>query len=455
MMINAILKSLTQGGTVKSRQPLVQTIFLFAIVLANYTARAETLSAMPGEYLVKMKTPLENRTVDELSRELKGSIKSLLLEQQIVLLQKPETESAKTIIAELLQNPSVELVEPNYIFTIDQLPNDPLFGNLWGLKNTGQSDGASVGTPGTDIGVEKAWDITTGSHKVLVAVIDTGVNYKHPDLQGNIWSNAAEAKGRAGIDDDGNGYVDDIHGIDVSNAVNPSSDPMDDHGHGTHCAGIIGARGNDSKGIVGVNWKVQIMPLKFLSANGSGTMEGAIRAIDYATRMGAKIMSNSWGAAISGAVLLEQAVQRAEKAGALFVAAAGNNGLNIDDMDYYPATIKARSLIAVAAVDNKGQLASFSNYGKEKVHVAGPGVGIYSSILDGYASWSGTSMATPHVAGVAALLLAKEPQLTNVRLKDRLLKTARPLPSLRNKVVTGLVNAQFALQNQKAPRSEE
>lgn len=230
---------------------------------------------------------------------------------------------------------------------------------------------------------------------------------------------------------------------------------MDDHGHGSHVSGTIGAKGDDGQGIVGVNWNVTIMGVKFLTGAGSGTLEDAVLAIDYATKNHADIMSNSWG---GGGFMqsLNDAIVRARDAGILFVAAAGNESNDNDANPTYPAGYQIDNVIAVAAIDNKGQLAYFSNYGKTTVHVGAPGVDILSSTPGGYKAWSGTSMATPHVSGLAALLKANEPNLTYADIKARILATARPLSGLRGRVITsGMINAYLALTNQAAPPDQE
>ena len=227
---------------------------------------------------------------------------------------------------------------------------------------------------------------------------------------------------------------------------------MDDHGHGSHCSGTIGARGDDGKGLVGVAWNTRIMGIKFLSADGSGSLDGALKAIDYATSMGAKVLSNSWGGG-GYSETLKQAIERSNAAGTLFVAAAGNESNNNDSNPTYPATYDVANVLSVAAIDNRGQIASFSNYGKSKVHVGAPGVNIMSSITGaGYDSWSGTSMATPHVSGMAVLLASAEPNITGIQMKERIIATAQPIAGLRGKVRSGgLANAYAMLTNQVAP----
>ncbi len=402
--------------------------------------------AVPGEYVVRLKPQVSTMSQKSLSQALGAYIKSTIPSQNIVVVKRPAFETTLSAVKTLAQNPLVDIAEPNYIYHASKLPDDPMLGQLWGLKNVGQADPkGQVGVAGVDIGMEQAWDIETGSDKTVVAIIDTGIDYTHPDLVDNLWTNEAEANGQAGVDDDNNGVIDDIHGY---NAITGTGNATDDQGHGSHCAGTIGARGNNGVGVVGVNWNVKFMAVKFLSASGSGSLEDAVKAIDYATRMGAKIMSNSWGGGGFSQALLD-VIKKTNDSGALFIAAAGNDNNNNDTKPSYPATYDVPNMISVAAIDNKGNRASFSSYGKKTVHLGAPGVNIMSSTGGKYASFSGTSMATPHVAGVAALVLSHEPNLTNIELKNRLLQTARPIAGLKGKTQTGgLVNAFNALTNQ-------
>ncbi len=424
------------------------------VAVFSPAAIAATASAdvVPGEYLVKIKdsaTVLDNHS---LGVSLSAQVLREIPERRIFVVKRSLVETTTSAVKNLSSNPLVEVAEPNFVYHVDKSPNDVDFGKLWGLRNVGQADSRVSGTPGIDIDAEKAWDLTTGSDQVVVAVIDTGVDYKHQDLKENIWINEAEKNGQPGVDDDGNGYVDDIYGYNFSDTDNLSPDPLDDNGHGSHCAGTIGARGNDASGVVGVNWKVKIMPVKFLGAAGGGTLESAILAIDYATKMKANILSNSWGGG-GESQLLKEAIQRSADAGALFVAASGNDGVNTDLNPHYPSTYPVDNILSVAAIDNQGELASFSNYGRRTVQIAAPGLNIFSTFMDGGYEWlSGTSMATPHVSGVAALLLAQEPTLSAADLKKRIMTTGKFLPSLRNKVTSGgLVNAFNALTNVQMP----
>lgn len=366
--------------------------------------------------------------------------------------------SEKAAISELENTGLFSIIEPNYRVSIDaQIPRDPKWLELWALENYGQDSPAGIaGSKDADIRAKAAWDVTKGSRKVVVAVIDTGIDYTHPDLRRNMWVNQAEKNGTPGVDDDGNGYADDIYGWNfISSAQTApyhgqlgSPDPMDDHGHGTHCAGTIGADGNNNIGITGVNWEVSLMALKFLSAGGSGNSMDQYRAIRYAIKNKVDIISASYGGG-APSKLLEQAITDAGKAGILFVAAAGNDSANNDFQKQYPANYDVDTILAVAATDNRDQIASFSNFGAKSVHISAPGVAITSTFpvalaadsadKSPYRSWNGTSMATPHVAGAAALVLAADPSLKGnpVALKKRLMSSVDYRPQLAGRVVSG------------------
>lgn len=350
------------------------------------------------------------------------------------VLRIPPGESAQAWVQKLSRDPRVEYAELDFKRTIATIPNDPQFGELWGLRNTGQTGG----TPGADIDASEAWNLTTGLRGVIVAVIDTGIDYTHPDLAANMWTNSGEIPGN-GIDDDNDGYVDDIHGI---NAITGSGDAMDDHYHGTHCAGTIGAVGNNSLGVVGVCWKVRLMALKFLDSLGSGYTSDAIACIEYAISKGANVMSNSWGGG-GFDQSLKDAIDAARAAGILFIAAAGNSHASTDNSYFYPATYDCNNIISVAATDENDNLASFSNYGWFSVDVAAPGVSILSCQPGGFYQYlSGTSMATPHVAGLAALLKAYNSAWTWQEIKGRILAGTVHLDSLDDMTLTeGRINA--------------
>jgi thermitase len=362
---------------------------------------------------------------------------------------------------------SVEYAEPNFTITLEpefegggegvnnqprardaldrditaNRPNDPQFSDQWSLDNTGQEGG----TAKADISALLAWDRTKGSEKVVIAVLDSGVDYTHPDLIENIWFRPSDVPEYV---DDQLGTVNDLRGF---SAVDDLSDPMDDNGHGTHCAGIIGAQGDNGIGIAGVNWKVQIMPLKFIGAGGSGTTKDAIEAINYVidrkrAGVNVRIISASWGSTQKSKAL-EDAIREAGEAGILFIAASGNASANADRSPHYPASYDLPNVISVAALNRKDELASFSNYGAKRVHLAAPGVDILSTWLGGeFEPHSGTSMATPEVAGVAALVLAVDPDLSVKELRERLFKSVDKLDSLNGKVSTGgRINAALAV----------
>ncbi|MBN2474057.1 MAG: S8 family serine peptidase [Pirellulales bacterium] len=352
------------------------------------------------------------------------------------------------------QNTHVASYELDVVQKLQATPDDPQYERLWGLENAGQTGG----TAGADIEAEAAWDISTGAGSIVVGVIDTGVDYTHPDLAANIWTNPGEIAGN-GFDDDGNGFVDDVHGYDF---VNNDGDPMDDHNHGTHVAGTIAAEGNNGSGIVGVNWSSSIMGLKFLSASGSGYTSDAVRAVNYATMMrtqygvNVRLTNNSWGGGGYSSALAA-AIAAGGDAGMLFVAAAGNDGANNDLSPHYPSDYELPNVLSVAASDDADNLAWFSNYGVSTVHLAAPGVSIYSTITGGgYASYSGTSMATPHVSGVAALAWSVTPTATVAEIRGAILQGTDVLASLSGTTTTGgRLNAYHTLQLVGSPDPEQ
>lgn len=424
------------------------------------TANAKDFPAVPGEYIVKLRSTTSIMSSVQLERTLGVKIKEQVSPKNgVILVQRPLVETRSTALAVMTQNPMVEYVEPNYIYRVNggasQLPNDPALNRLWGMVNTGQQvsgdSGLFTGKAGIDISADKAWQIETGSREVVVAVIDTGVNWSNPELAPNIYTNEAELNGKPGIDDDNNGCVDDVHGCDF---VGKDGDPMDVFGHGTHVSGTIGATANDNTGIVGVAWNVRILPIRFLGDDGSGSLADAIKSIDYAVAMKANIMSNSWGGGGFSQALMDSII-RARDAGILFVAAAGNSSNDNDSSPEYPASYQVDNVISVAAIDPTGAVADFSNFGKNSVHIAAPGVNILSYTMRGLESWSGTSMACPHVTGVAALLLSQDMTQNYGTIKNRLLASARPLASLRGRVNTGLVNAYYALTNTVSPQDPD
>lgn len=338
----------------------------------------------------------------------------------------------------------IEYVEPNYLVQVQVLPNDPSFGSLWGLHNTGQSGGV----PDADIDAPEAWDVHTDASGIVVAVIDTGVDWDHPDLASNMWTNPGEVPGN-GVDDDGNGFTDDVYGWDF---VNNDSNPDDDQSHGTHCAGTIAAIGNNGTGVSGVTWNAKIMALKFLNSSGSGYTSAAISCVQYAIANGANIMSNSWGGG-GYSQALSDAITAANNAGILFVAAAGNSNSNNDVSPHYPSNYPQDNVISVAATDRYDNRSSFSSYGLTSVDLGAPGSSILSTVPGGgYGTKSGTSMATPHVSGAAALVWGQNPSLTHLEVKDRLLSRVDPISGLAGLTVTGgRLNVYNALQTETVP----
>lgn len=358
-------------------------------------------------------------------------------------------KAVQEAILTLKNNPIIEYAEPNYRLysaetTSDKpiaIPNDDYYEELWGLHNTGQTGGYND----ADIDAPAAWKTARGTG-VVVGVIDSGIDPNHPDLQNNLWTNPGEIP-NDGIDNDGNGYIDDYYGYDF---VNEDENPFDDNGHGTHVAGTIAAEANNNTGIIGVAPEAKIMSLKFLSSDGSGFTTDAIRAIDYAVMMGADITNNSWGGG-GYSYALYDAIENAEKAGQLFVAAAGNGGQdgigdNNDFYPSYPASYDLDNIISVAATDDRDSLSLFSNYGPNSVDIAAPGDEILSTLPGGYDYFSGTSMAAPHVTGVASLILSQNPNLTSDEVKNALLSSVDPISSLQNITVSGgRLNAYQAL----------
>jgi len=345
--------------------------------------------------------------------------------------------TVSSVVANLKNDPAVRIVEPNYIRKPAAVPNDPRFGELYGLRNTGQGGGLI----GADIKATQAWDVTTGSDTVIVAVNDTGVDYNHEDLKDNILKNAAGA----------------VVGFDfMDNDADPNDpDPVSSGGgHGTHCAGTIGARGNNAIGITGVCQRVKIMPVRVLAATG-GTLAAVISGMDFAVQNGAKIVSCSYGAGGPGSAQEFASILRARAAGVLVVAAAGNGGSDGigDDNDavpHFPSSyrLQADNVIAVAASNNRDALTGFTNFGKTSVDVAAPGDNTLSTIPgNAYDFKSGTSMATPHVSGALALILSLNPTLRYLELKQRLLNAVDLIPAFNGKMVTpGRINVRAAMQ---------
>jgi subtilisin family serine protease len=352
-----------------------------------------------------------------------------------VSLANPKDAQA---LRRLMRDGLIERVEANQRVQASAAPNDPQFPAQWGLQNIGQAGGV----PGADVKAPAAWDVQTGSPEIIVAVLDTGVDYTHPDLAANIWTNPGEIPGN-GADDDGNGHADDVYGFDFYNF---RPDPKDDNGHGTHVAGVIGAVGNNGIGVAGVNWQVRIMSVKVLDFSGGGFLSDTISGLHYAVDMGARVVNMSL-ATDEYSQSLADAVAAAEQAGVLVVAAAGNTATNNDASPRYPAGLTNSNVIAVAATTPADQLASFSNSGPTSVLLGAPGAGIVSTVPatgqvccrdpSGYKALDGTSEAAAFVSGAAALLLAQDAARTPAQLKRLLWTSSDPVPGLAGRIASG------------------
>jgi subtilisin family serine protease len=407
---------------------------------------------VPGELLIGFEPGVSTAEQKQILGKV-GATEKRKFEQIHGALAKVPADATTSSLARLRSDPRVRYAEPNFVVSADVTPNDPFFSRLWGLNNNGFPVSGRWGMPDADIDAPEAWSVTTGSDAVTVAVIDTGIDYSHPDLSSQMWINPGEncpGCRTDGIDNDGNGYVDDWRGWDFANGDN---NPMDDNGHGTHVAGTIGATGNNGIGVTGVNWRVRLLPLKFLSAAGTGTTADAVSAVLYAADKGATVLNNSWGGDEYSQALAD-AITVADTHGALFVAAAGNSGTDNDSMPTYPASYALPNVLTVAATDNSDQLAYFSNVGRKSVDLAAPGLNIYSTWPGGtYQYMSGTSMAAPHVSGAVALAKAAFPSATGVGLKALLLESVDPLASLTNYTATGgRLNANNAVTCNGAPK---
>jgi len=418
-------------------------------------AVAETNGFGRPEILVKFKSGVTADALEALSERFHDRIEDRIENAPgWAAIDDLDNATAADTVAQYRALPEVEYAEENYEIEIPEsvdttgsplvpiFPHDPQFNEQWALANSGQRGGKQ----GADISAALAWATTTGSDDVVVAVLDSGVDYTHEDLATNMWMRPASMDPYR---DSELGTIDDVHGF---NAVDNASDPMDENGHGTHCAGIVGAEGENNLGIAGVNWKVRIMPLKFMNAGGFGTTKDAIEAINYVIArkkdgVNVRIISASWGSTQKSRAL-EDVIRKAGENDIAFIAAAGNSSVNNDRSPHYPSSYNLPNVISVAALDRNDQLASFSNYGLKSVAVAAPGVDILSTWLgNSYEEKSGTSMATPVVAGVAALIVAKEPGITVDELRTRIVAASDPIVALKGKVGSGgRINASKAVE---------
>ncbi|MEM7791667.1 MAG: S8 family serine peptidase, partial [Verrucomicrobiota bacterium] len=421
---------------------LFKTNFKYPLIVLKQTIEQATdvivnESASVGDHIIVQVEPtLSEDEVRDIASGFGYQIRRKMFTEDSYLIEdtNPNSYSLSNLLSALApsKNEGIIIAEPDVIVhSTATIPNDSSFTSLWGLNNTGQSGGL----PNADIDAPEAWDITTGSSDVVVAVIDSGIDYNHVDLADNMWRNPGEIPNN-GVDDDGNGFVDDIFGWDFAN---DDADPFDDGviGHGTHCAGTIGAVANNAEGVSGVSWNVSLMALKLFDAFGFGSISDAVDCISYSIFMDVDLSSNSWGT-YSDVASLRREIRRARDNDILMVAAAGNEEYDTDVFTNYPSGYDFKNIISVAASTRTDELALFSNIGATSVDLAAPGTEILSTFPgDTYGLLDGTSMATPHVAGVCALIFSLEPNLTYEEVKERVLDTVDPLPSLNGITVTG------------------
>jgi subtilisin family serine protease len=382
---------------------------------------------VPGEVIVRFKPGLQMSAQRAAVATEAATIGERLLLPGASVVELPPGASVAATIDQLEQHPDVLYAQPNYVYRTAATPSDPFFGLLWGLQNSGQSVEERSGRADADIDAPEAWSITTGSDEVKVAVVDSGVEYDHPDLAGNV-----AALGRDFFSND--------------------ADPRDENGHGTHVAGTIGAQGDNAEGVTGVSWNVGLMPIRVLGPTGSGTTATVANGLAYAVQQGAKVVNASLGGGNWDPTLASTIESASET---LFVFPAGNGGWDGegDDNDlfgvprYYPCSYPYENVVCVAATDSTDALAQFSNYGATSVDLAAPGVRIESTYVGGsYVYSNGTSMAAPHVAGVAALLLTRAPTLSVAQVRAALLGSVDLLPQLATKVASsGRLNAYKSL----------
>jgi len=383
-----------------------------------------------------------------------GAVEGACVERQyddivggLSLVSLPKGTSVLDALAQFSGCADVLYAEPNYQYSLCRTPNDELYAEQWALNNTGQTGGRED----ADIDAPEAWDVQTGNKAIIVAILDTGIDTSHPDLVVNLWMNNAEMFGEADVDDDDNGYADDFYGYDF---VNGAPDPVDDVYHGTYVAGIIGAFTNNMMGMAGVCWNVSLMPLKVGDAEGVN-LDAAIAAIEYATKSGAKVINASW-AGPDYSQSLKNAIDAAGEQGIMFVAAAGNDLSNNDEIPMYPASYESYNIISVLATDSSDRLSRFSNYGRASVDLGEPGEDVLSTLPTEetaamaeaglpteYGVLSGTSVAGPHVAAACALMWSEYPPLSYYHVKHALMQTT-------DKVLGGLCLSQGRLNLARA-----
>ncbi|MHC4243925.1 MAG: S8 family serine peptidase, partial [Planctomycetota bacterium] len=383
----------------------------------------------------------------------------------LAVVKLPEGTTVTEAFILFNESGNVLYAEPNYKYKLFVVPNDPMFSDLWGLENTGQTGGVED----ADIDAPEAWDLETGDPEIIVAITDTGIDYTHPDLADNMWVNSAELNGDPNVDDDNNGYIDDIYGYDFAGAVaadmsDGDGDPLDNHFHGTHVAGVVGAVGNNGEGVVGVCWNVKLMALKIFAddyrpAEPDIFVSEAVQAIQYAVDNGAKVINASWGGDYFSQSLYD-AIKGAGEAGLLFVAAAGNDfGRDNDVKPTYPASYDLDNIISVMSSDHNDEMSVFSNYGAASVDIAEPGTDIWSTtptsqsfamivfdVATNYDTLSGTSSSAPYASGACAIIWSQYPTLAHRAVKGIFLKTVDPIfSSPRLNLSGGRINMYNAL----------
>jgi subtilisin family serine protease len=424
---------------------LVASVAAPPVAIAQQAGPADPAEPpVPHEVLVRFEDEAGAGEREAARRAAGTDLEDVLPLRALQLVDPKPGVSVGEAVARLERSPHVLYAEPDLPRVATAMANDSYFGLLWALHNTGQSIGGRSGTADADIDAPEAWDNAMGSSDIAIAIVDSGVDYAHPDLQSNIWRNPGESGGGResnGADDDGNGLIDDWRGWDW---VDSDNAPADLHGHGTHVAGTAGARGGDAFGVTGVAWQVGIVPLRVLDAEGSGFVSDVISAYSYAHRQGIEIVNASLGGD-SPSQAERDAIAAAP--GTLFVVAAGNEGANNDLTGSFPCNHPLANVICVGASDQDDTLAGFSNYGVLSVDLAAPGVDIASTYPGGgWVYMDGTSMATPHVSGAAALVWSRDPGAPAAGVRQTLFASVDPKPSLVGKTLTGgRLNAARAL----------
>ena len=397
-------------------------ITLLLLSVFGWMGLADTQVA--GEYIVHAPEGMALTEFQQQLEQQNPTVRLIDREKGWFLIQRPAIENDTFgIMTASTQLPAGTVMEPNVIFSIDEISNDEfaeLQFNLFGKFAEGQTDCRGIPLDNVkSVGMENVTQLPLQS--VLVAVVDTGVDLYHPDLRSNIFVNIAELQGQPGVDDDGNGYADDVQGFDF---FSDQPNGNDDNGHGTHVAGVIAASTNNDIGMASIASTAKILPVKFLGANGSGTLEGALKALAYAETMGAKVINASFGGGSDSEALREK-VADLESKGIIVAAAAGNSGMDLDVVPAYPASYPHSNVVTVGATKANGQLARFSNRSASVVEIAAPGENILSTYKDGsYECLSGTSMATPHVAAALSLAISMDPQADHLEIIEKVLSTA-------------------------------